>query len=268
MRRFAAAVLLMAGLVLAGLAYSCYAEYALAGNVARYYRAHPDEVPEGGSLEQHVSDALAVADRNRNRATLSGAGSLLLCVGGAALFILGRRRGALRASPGGGPNEDTVRPAEEMNRWASAALAQPVTVRFRRFHALLYLNVMLFLVAVSALVVVVNGFTSVGTLILLLNGALLFTLYYLQRRARGRAACFFDTAGVTRGDGRRLDWVDFKSVDYLMAVRSHGGREFLWRVELAFGGGEAWIIPQRVANMDEINNLIAALPGAHRKRRA
>jgi hypothetical protein len=42
----------------------------------------------------------------------------------------------------------------------------------------------------------------------------------------------------------------------------------LWRVELVFNGGEAWIIPQRVANMDEIDNLLASLPGARQKRRA
>jgi hypothetical protein len=57
-------------------------------------------------------------------------------------------------------------------------------------------------------------------------------------------------------------------VDYLMAIRTHSRGEFLWRVELAFEGGEAWIIPQRVENLDEINNLIASLPGKHQKRRA
>jgi hypothetical protein len=155
-----------------------------------------------------------------------------------------------------------------MNRWAGAALARPVTVHFKRLYALLYVNVMLFFVGVSALVIVANGFTSAGVLILILNGMLLLTLYYLRSRAQRRSAYFFDLSGVTRGDSRRLKWSDFKSVDYLMAVRTHSGREFLWRVELAFDGGEAWIIPQRVANMDEINNLIASIPGAHRKRRA
>jgi hypothetical protein len=267
-RRFIAAVLLIVGIGLAGLAYSCYSEYALASNLAGFYRSHPDEVPEGVSREQYVADRLAVAEWNRNQATLSGAGSLLLCVAGAALFILGRPKGASSASQGGGSNEDPARPAEEMDRWAGTALARPVTVHFKRLYALLYLNVMLFFVAVSALVVVVNGFTSVSVLMLILNGTLLLMVYYLQRRSRRRAVYCFDLVGVTRGDGRRLNWSDFKSVDYLMAVRTHSGKEFLWRIELSFDGGEAWIIPQRVANMDEIDNLIASIPGAHRKRRA
>ncbi|MDT5269223.1 MAG: hypothetical protein QOH49_1409 [Acidobacteriota bacterium] len=53
-----------------------------------------------------------------------------------------------------------------------------------------------------------------------------------------------------------------------MAIRTHSRGEFLWRLELAFNGGEAWIIPQRVRNLDEVNNLIASLPGTHQKRRA
>jgi hypothetical protein len=40
------------------------------------------------------------------------------------------------------------------------------------------------------------------------------------------------------------------------------------RIELVFNNGVAWIIPQRVKNQDEINNLVASLPGTHQKRRA
>jgi hypothetical protein len=267
-RNFIVAVLLIVGLALAGLAYSCYSEYATASNVARFYRSHPDEVPEGESREQYLADKLTVADRNRNLATLSGTGSLLLCAGGAALFFLGRRKGAFNASQGGGSDEDPVRRSEEMNRWASAALAQPVAVHFRRLYAVPYANVMLFFIGADALVIVVNGFTNTSMMMLILNAILLFMLYYLQSRARRRAACCFDMFGVTRGDGRRFKWSEFKNVNYLMAVKSHSGREFLWRVELAFTGGEAWIIPQRVENQDEINALIASLPGTHQKRRA
>jgi hypothetical protein len=37
---------------------------------------------------------------------------------------------------------------------------------------------------------------------------------------------------------------------------------------LAFAGGVAWIIPGRVANVSEINALVAAVPGPHERRRA
>ena len=93
-------------------------------------------------------------------------------------------------------------------------------------------------------------------------------LSYLARRARRRAASRFDLSGVTRGDRRLLSWGGFKGVDYLMAIKPRSGREYLWRVELRFGGGEAWIIPQRVVNLPEIIELVATLPGTHQKRRA
>lgn len=268
MRKFIVAVLLIVALALAGLAYSYYSEYAMASNVARYYRSHPDEVPKSESREQYGADALLVADRNRDLATLSGTGSLLLGVGGAALFMLGRRKDAFSASPGGGLNEVSVQRSEEMNRWASATLASPVKVQFRRRYAVLYVCIMNFFLGVSALVIVVNGFTGATLFMLIINGMLLFMLYYIQRRAQRRAAYFFDLFGVTRGDGRRLNWSEFKSVDYLMARRTHSRGEFLWRVELTFNGGEAWIIPQRVENLDEINSLIASIPGQRHRRRA
>lgn len=56
-------------------------------------------------------------------------------------------------------------------------------------------------------------------------------------------ACLFEASGVTRGDGRRFSWSEFNGVDYLVAVRPPSGEEYLWRIELAFTGGEAWIIP-------------------------
>ncbi len=268
MRKFIAAVLFITGLVLAGLAYSYYSEYAAASNVARFYRTHPAEVPTGESQEQYIADALMVADRNHNLVMLSGAGSLLLCVGGAALFIRGRGRGASVAKPDGGLNEDPAQRLEAVNRWASVALARPVEVHYRRLHGVLFAFVMVFFIGVSALVVVANGFTSVSILMLVLNGILLFVLYHVLSRARRRAARLFDLSGVTRGDKRRFDWSEFKSVDYLMAIKPRSGREYLWRVEIAFTGGEAWIIPRRVENLDEINNLLASLPVAHQKRRA
>jgi hypothetical protein len=93
-------------------------------------------------------------------------------------------------------------------------------------------------------------------------------LYYVLSRGRKRAACLFDSSGVTRGDGRRFSWSEFEAVDYLMAVKPQSGEEYLWRIELVFTGGKAWIIPQRVNNLEEINEVVNRLPGEHRKRRA
>jgi hypothetical protein len=165
-------------------------------------------------------------------------------------------------------NEDPAWRAEAMHRWASVALARPVTVHYRRLHAVLFAVIMLFFTGISALAVVANGLTGVSILVLGLNGVILLTISYFQGRARRRAAGLFDLSGVTRADRRRFDWSEFKGVDYFMAIKPRSGKEYLWRVELAFTGGEVWIIPQRVTNLDEVINLFASLPGAHQKRRA
>ncbi|HEX6623456.1 MAG TPA: hypothetical protein VF064_07065 [Pyrinomonadaceae bacterium] len=263
-----AVVLLAVGLVLAGLAYSFYSEHTRAGNVARFYRTHADEMPTSGSREERIAGELRSADRNRNLAMLSGAGGLLLCAGGAALFMLSRRVEAVEVSPPGGTYEDPAAQSEAIDRWASVALTRPVTVQYRRLHTVLLASVLAFFTGMSLLMVVANGLTGVTVLLLILNGLLLVALSYLARRARRRAASRFDLSGVTRGDQRLLSWGEFKGVDYLMAIKPRSGREYLWRVELRFVGGVAWIIPRRVVNLPEVIELVGTLPGTHRKRRA
>lgn len=120
----------------------------------------------------------------------------------------------------------------------------------------------------SILVVATNGFSGTGVLMLVLSGAMALLLYATGARARKRAACRFDHDGVTLGDRRRLDWTDFRGVRYLMALERGGAEESLWRVELAFTGGVAWIIPLRVKNLEEINDLVVSLPGPHQTCRA
>jgi hypothetical protein len=165
-------------------------------------------------------------------------------------------------------NSDQFQTSAAVNEWPSVVLARPVKVYYSRLHRALFVFVMIFFLGLSLIILAANGFTGAGVLIVALNVILLFVLYYVMSRARKRAACLFDHSGVTRGDGRRLSWNEFKGVDYLMAVKPQSGREYLWRIELAFTGAEAWIIPQRVNNLDEINEVVNKLPGEHRKRRA
>ena len=165
-------------------------------------------------------------------------------------------------------NSDRFQTSAAANDWASVVLAQPVKVHYSRLHRVLFVFLMIFFLGLGLVILAANGFTGAGVLIVALNVILLFVLHYVMSRARKRAACLFDPSGVTRGDGRRFSWSEFNGVDYLMAVRPKSGREYLWRIELAFTGGEAWIIPQRVNNLDEINEVVNRLPGEHRKRKA
>src|SRR5215218_8061162 len=146
MRKFVAAVLLLIGLVLVGLAYSYYSEYEMGSHVAQFYRTHPEEIPTGGSREQQIAEEQAGADRDLSMAMLSGAGALLLCLGGAALFMLGGRKDTFSVSPSGGLDEDPVRHSEEMNLWASVALARPVEVHYRRRYGLMFAFIMFFFI--------------------------------------------------------------------------------------------------------------------------
>ena len=165
-------------------------------------------------------------------------------------------------------NSEQFQTSAAANNWPSVVLARPVKVHYSRLHSALFAFLIIFFLGLSLVVLAANGFTGEGVLIVALNIILLFLLYYVMSRGRKRAACLFDPSGVTRGDGRRFSWSEFKGVDYLMAVRPRSGREYLWRIELAFTGGEAWIVTQRVKNLDEINEVVNRLPGEHRKRRA
>lgn len=165
-------------------------------------------------------------------------------------------------------NSDQFQTSAAANDWPSVVLARSVKVHYSRLHSALFACLSIFFIGLSLVVMAVNGLTGAAVLIIALNIIVLFVLYYVMSRARKRAACLFDPSGVTRGDGRRFSWSDFKGVDYLMAVKPQSGREYLWRIELAFTGGAAWIIPQRVNNLDEINEVVDRLPGEHRKRRA
>ena len=88
---------------------------------------------------------------------------------------------------------------DEVNRWASVALARPVKVQYSRLHTALFAFLMVFFGGLSLLMIVANGFTGTSVLLLVLNGVMLVTLYYILSRARRRCARFRAITGMTRG---------------------------------------------------------------------
>jgi hypothetical protein len=268
MPRSIAVVALIAGVILSALAASFYSEYARAAHVARYFQENPDEVPVSGSRGELIAESLSAAEHRGNRAALSGLTGLSLCVGGAVFIVRGRRRSAPEATPAAGAEANAAQLREAVRRWADVALVSPVEVRYRRRYVVMSAGLLVFFVGAAALAVAANGFTQTTVLVGVLCAGMAVVLGLLQRRATRNAACLFDISGVTRGDGGRLDWGDYTGVNYLMMLERGGAEESLWRVEIGFAGGVAWIIPRRVGNLDEINALVASLPGAHEKRRA
>ena len=269
MLRVVAVVLVIVGLVLGGLAYSYYSESTIATNRARSYSNDPDREPPAynrQTREQYIEEELTSAERNRNMALLHGTGSLILIAGGAALFIFsmgGKKRGASEAQ--------LIQDKTSLgipSTWASVALANPVAVQYRLFQKILIAFVLVFFGGLSILMIVANGFNAVVLLLLVLNVLFLLTFVLIMRRARQKAAFVFDQEGVIRGDNQKFSWNNMKSVDYLMAIKKGGAREYLWRIELIFANGEVWLIPLRVKNLAEIQELVSDIPTVHQKRRA
>jgi hypothetical protein len=253
MLKLIAVITLVAGLLLA----------------ARLFQNNPGDVPiTGESREELIASSLTAAARNRNRAVLCGAVAVALCAGGVLLFVRGRRRCAAVAAPVVGSDVDAAQMRQALARWAGVALVRPVEVRYLRRYAVMAVGLPTFFVGAAALILAVNGFRQPTPLIALLCVAMAAVLALIQRKAARNAACRFDASGVTRGDGQRFGWGDFNGVHYLMMLKNGGAKELLWRIEIAFADGVAWIIPGRVANLAEINALVDAVPGPHEKRRA
>lgn len=270
MKKVVAVVLVIVGLVLGGLAYSYYTESTYATNRARFMRDNPAETPPsytGQTREQDIESELRSAESKRNMALLHGTGSLILVAGGAALFIFSVGRG----KRGGASEAQLIQDKTSLgipSTWASVALASPVAVQYRVFQKILIGFVLVFFGGLSILMIVANGFTAVVAFSLVLNVLFLLTFVLIMRRARQKAAFVFDQEGVIRGDNQKFSWNDMKSVDYLMAIKKGGAREYLWRIELIFANGEVWLIPLRVKNLAEVKDLVSAIPTVHQKRRA
>ncbi|HEX6729198.1 MAG TPA: hypothetical protein VF074_04265 [Pyrinomonadaceae bacterium] len=269
MLKVVAVVLVIVGLVLGGLAYSYYSESTIATNRARYYSNERDREPPtytGQTREQFIESELRSAERNRSMALLHGTGSLILIAGGAALFIFSKGGGKRRVS-----EAQLIQDLTSLgipSTWASVALANPVAVQYRLFQKILIAFILVFFGGLSILMIVANGFTSVVVWLLVLNVLFLLTFVLIMRRARQKAAFVFDQEGVIRGDNQKFSWNDMKSVDYLMAIKKGGAREYLWRIELIFANGEVWLIPLRVKNLAEIQDLVSSIPTVHQKLRA
>jgi hypothetical protein len=270
MLKVVAVVLVIVGFVLGGLAYSYYSESTYAINHARFMRDNPAETPPsytGQTREQFIESEIRSAESNRNMALLHGTGSLILVAGGAALFIFSGGR----EKRGGASDAQLIQDLTSLglpSTWASVALANPVAVQYRMFQKILTAFVVVFFGGLTILLIVANGFSAVVLLLLVLNVLFLLTFVLIMRRARQKAAFVFDQEGVIRGDNQKFSWNDIKSVDYLMAIKKGGAREYLWRIELIFANGDAWLIPLRVKNLAEIKDLVSSIPTVHQKRRA
>jgi hypothetical protein len=88
--------------------------------------------------------------------------------------------------------------------------------------------------------------------ILLVAGSVAIPLIVL--RGYRKSVILFTEDGLTRYDGVKFLWSDLERVTDRISRR--GGANNLWRIDFRFKNGEAWVIPQKVDNFDEVSSYI------------
>jgi hypothetical protein len=103
---------------------------------------------------------------------------------------------------------------------------------------------------------------AIGVMMLAMFGAVVG----LVRRGGGKSVRYFTDEGLERGDGRFLPWTDLERVVHQIRL-SPAGRKALWRTEIWFKDGQsAWLLPLRVRNFPEVDQLVRSLPCEHAEK--
>ena len=91
---------------------------------------------------------------------------------------------------------------------------------------------------------------------------------WLARRGHSRSVKVLTEDGLTRNDGLRFSWADLSCVVDQIHRRTGSHIEFLWRIEVQFKNGQcAWLLPNQVANLQEVRDYLNALPCEHKEVR-
>ena len=208
------------------------------------------------------------ADRFNLEMILSGAGGLVLF--GISLLLF---RGAFKA------RKNKQSPQFEPIDWRAIPLpTERVEVRQKRFYHVLFAFLIIFFGGLTLLnftQTMFSKFSTTSDIIvkgILFNGfclLIILAISILIIRAKRKAVRLFDASGITLGYGRHFPWSEFQGVITQIDVNQRTRNRYVWRIELACADGEAaWIIPNRVKNIDDVMNFINSLPGTRLKIRA
>ena len=114
---------------------------------------------------------------------------------------------------------------------------------------------------------VMRGFAIVPVAIGVMMLALFGVVLALVRRGRTKSVRYLTEEGLERGDGRWLPWTELERVVQQIRVSPADGRRALWRTEIWFRNGEsAWLLPLRVRNFHEVDQLVRTLPCEHTEK--
>jgi hypothetical protein len=228
-----------------------------------YWREHPEKIPNDLPRETEIYIQGTVVENARLEASLCGAASLLLFIIAVLLvvraFKISKRLKAAKLQ------------YQPVDGRSVPPLKKPIGVEYTKYQTRLLIGLssffgLLTLINLNQLFhsqfattedIIYKGVVFSGA-ILSLIGAFIF----LTIRAKRRAACLFDSSGITRGDGRFFAWSEFRGA-VVKTGNSRFNLKYVYRVELVFANGEsAWLIPQRVKNYAEVFAFADALPRA------
>ena len=140
--------------------------------------------------------------------------------------------------------------------------ASRIEVRSTKFQDVLLAFLIIFFGGMSLLLILNSRGQPRNLLIAFFCLAILFVVCYLVFKAKKNAVRFFDASGIGRGDSRQFSWSDFRGV-LVRTGNTRYGQKSICRVELAFANGEeAWVMPQRIKNFEEVYAFVNTLPRA------
>jgi len=117
----------------------------------------------------------------------------------------------------------------------------------------------------SLLLLITSDGRPQSLIIVFFNLTILAIIIFYRMAAKRKSIVSFDENGVTCADGRQLLWTNFKG-KHIRLRRTQSGFKRIWRVEFIFSeGGEAWLIPLRLKNYDEVLSFANVLPDATAK---
>ena len=216
----------------------------------------PDEKKE---KESRIYFLESGAERRKLETILSGVGAFVLF--GIALFLFGKALKSRGEKPDYAPLD---------RRTVSFPIRQ-IEVRYKKYYALIYAFIAVFFGGMALLISYqsltgqfeqANGKIIKGVLFPAVLFVIPLVVGVLIIRAKRRAVISFDNSGITRGDGKHFAWNEFRGV-VTQTARNRYRQKYIWREELIFDDDEqAWIIPNRVKNYDEVANYISQLPRA------
>jgi len=139
---------------------------------------------------------------------------------------------------------------------------QTLLVQYNRSANIAAIILYIIVGGLSLLLLITSGGRPQSLMIVFSNLIVLAIIIFYRMAAKRKSIVSFDANGVTCADGRHLPWTNFKG-KHIRLRRTQSGLQRVWRIEFIFSeGGEAWLIPLRLKNYDEVLSFVKVLPDA------